>query len=276
MGGVTTMHLSAVMSGLRRPIFVGALYAALCSIATAQDNPYRIDKDRAIFARIEDDAPVASEEKNADEFAAYNDVLTFARQYPAAELESAARRDLGFKDLFHPIRKDYHLELVYFEGRLQRLRSIGPTKPMREAGIETLYEGWMFPKDQPNPICFLCTDLPPGLSPQRDVAKEKMDVRVGFAGYSFKLIRYESAEVQPKSPMQGKIRKAPLLMGRAPTLLANVSEPVGADWHNTFLPVVLGSILTLALCVFGLAMWYRQGDAAVTQALAQRRDENPF
>jgi hypothetical protein len=263
--------------GSRWPVIVGFLLLALNRPLHA-DPPERmaVDKDRAIFGRIEDEKPVASQAVNPDEFAAYNEILTFANQFTAADLQSAARRDLAFKDLFHPIRKDYRLDLVYFEGRLQRLRSVGPTRPLREAGITTLYEGWMFPKGEPNPIAFLCTELPEGLSAQKDVAKEKLDRWVGFAGYSFKLIVYESAEVQPNDPMRGKPRRAPLLMGKAPTLIGKPADETGAMWHNTFLPIVLAAIGSLALAVFGLAMWYKKGDAYLKQAIDRRLESNPF
>ena len=54
-----------------------------------------------------------------------------------------------------------------------------------------MYEAWIIPngETQGNPICFVLCDLPAGLEPRKT-----MDVPVSVAGYSFKLLRYESGE----------------------------------------------------------------------------------
>ena len=121
----------------------------LCDASSFEDPPsVHIDKDRVIFDRIEDGYPIRSESQNPDEYAAYNYVLTFARQFSVTDLEAGARRDVTFRDLIKPVRKDFKLDLVYFEGQLKRLRSIGATRQLKEAGIDTLYEVWILLKNQ--------------------------------------------------------------------------------------------------------------------------------
>jgi hypothetical protein len=263
-----------------RLLRIGCLLMTLGVSATvirAEDPPSpHIDKDRVIFDRIEDGSRVRSESQNPDEYAAYNYVLTFARQFSVAELESAARRDVTFRDLFNPVRKDFKLELVYFEGRLKRLRSIGPTRQLKEAGIDTLYEAWLFPKNQVNPICVLVTELPPGLTPQEDLKRDTMNVPVGVAGYSFKLMTYESTEPSAKDASRGKLRQAPLLMGRSFTVLPETGRNPSDDWYGTFLPGVIGVGGFIAAVCIGLALWYRRGDRGVKAVFEARRSENPF
>jgi hypothetical protein len=87
---------------------------------------------------------------------------------------------------------------------------------------------------------------------------------------------YESAEVMPNDPMRGKPRKAPLLMGKGPSLITPRYDPAASGWHNTFLPVVLVGIGAMTMAVLGLAWWYRRGDADMRQTIALRREQNPF
>lgn len=245
----------------------------ILSRTPAQTPAILLDKDRALFDRIEDGAPVRSEAQNPDEFRAYNAVLTHARQFAVADLEAAARRDVTFRDLFNPTRAQYKLDLVYVSGRLKRLRDIGATKPLKEAGVNELYEAWLFPPDQPNPICVLVTELPTGLKPQADLAKDKMDVSVGVAGYSFKLMTYEAAEPNATDPTRGRLRQAPLLMGRTLTVLPEKGRDPSADWYGTFLPVLIVGLLGVAGVVGGLSWWYRRQDRAVARV---RDGVNPF
>lgn len=254
------------------------LMASIGTAALRAEEPpsLRIDKDRVIFDRIEDGSPIRSESQNPDEYAAYNYVLTFARQFSMADLESAARRDVTFRDLFNPVRKDFKLELVYFEGRLKRLRSIGATRQLKQAGIDTLYEAWLFPTGQVNPICVLVTELPTGLTPQEDLKRDTMNVPVGIAGFSFKLMTYESAEPSAKDANRGKLRQAPLLMGRSFTVLPDTGRNPSDDWYGTFLPGVIGVGGLIAAVATGLALWYRRGDRSVKAVFEARRNENPF
>lgn len=271
------------MTGLpqHRVLFLAGLALGCFALSTplsAQPptGKFAIDRDRAMFDRIEDGAPVRSETQNPDEYAAYNFVLAHARQFPVADLEAAARRDVTFKDLFLPVRKDFKLELVYLEGRLRRFRSIGPTRQLREAGIHHLYEGWIFPREQPNPICVLTTECPEGLSPQVDLSLGEIDVPVGIAGYSFKLMNYESQEANPRDPNRGRVRQAPLILGHSFSVLAQSGHDPSADWHGTFLPTMMGGLAVIAMIGIGLALWYRRGDRYWRTTLEARRQDNPF
>ena len=242
----------------------------------AEDTPLLLDKDRAIFDRIEDRSPIRSETQNPDEYAAYNAVLAHARQFPVAELDARARRDVMYKDLFRAVRKEFKLDLVRFEGRLKRLRSIGPTRQLKESGIETLYEGWIVPKDQPKfLLCFLATELPKGFEAQHDLSRDKLNLPVSISGYFFKLMAYETPEAA-KDPKKGSVEFAPLLMGRSVVVLSEPNRDPADDWFGTFLPGLIGVMATIAAVVFGLSIWYRRGDRRVRAVLAARHEQNPF
>jgi hypothetical protein len=251
-----------------------ALAALVAGTGHAQaPDPYTIDRDRLYLSRVDDDRPVRSEDENPQEFLAYNEILLRAHRLPTADLEKHASRDVTFADLVVKTRTDYQFKLLYFEGRLKRLRRLEPTKPLKEAGITDLYEGWMFPRDGDQPMCVLTTELPPGLEPALEYKPAKPVV---VAGYSFKLIRYESAEKSANDPTQQRVRRAPLLIAHSFTLLPQPDTDGGKPWRTTFLPSMLGMMALIGAVVVGLTLWFRRGDRTVRRELDERRGRNPF
>jgi hypothetical protein len=251
-----------------------ALAALVAGTSPAQaPDPYTIDRDKLYLSHVDDDRPVRSEDENPDEFLAYNDILLHAHRLPAADLEKHASRDVTFADLVAKTRTDYQFKLLYFEGRLKRLRRLEPTKPLKEAGVKNLYEGWMFPRDGDQPMCVLTTELPPGLEPSLEYKPAKP---VTVAGYSFKLIRYESAEKSAHDPTQQRVRQAPLLMAHSFTLVPQPDADGGKPWRSAFLPGMLAMMAVIGAVVVGLTLWFRRGDRTVRRELDERRDRNPF
>lgn len=247
--------------------------SALLLLALAQPPVrYALDPDRLQFQGIDDDAPVRGEADNPLEFGAYNAVLLHARGFDSAELAAAANRDVTFRDLVLPVRQDFRLKLVRLDGRLLRLRKYEATRPLKDAGVPHLFEGWLYPDAGDAPLCFLSTDLPPGLEPSH---KYTPTVPVTAAGFVFKLMRYESSEPHPTDRDRGRVRKAPLLMGRS--LILRPRPPEATDpWAAGFVPgigAVVGGLLAVG---FGLTAWYRQGDRPVKLTLSERRKQNPF
>jgi hypothetical protein len=264
------------------PIFVlraAACIACGCAVlapaARAEDPAakYQIDKDKRFLTDIRDGTPFQTDPSNG-EHTAYSSVLKHAREFPTAELERFARRDVSFRDLFLNT-DEFRLELVYFEGRLKQLRRTEPTTELKEAGVNDLYEGWLFPRDESNPVCVLATELTPGLEVQKDLRAE-MDRPVGFAGYFFKKFRYESRKVNPKDPSRYQDRLAPVLMGHSITPLAEPAGQADDPWLSTFVPAVLGGSAGLGLMVVVLMWYFRRGDRAIEQTVAARLEKNPF
>ena len=178
---------------------------------------YRIEKGLSMFAAIKDDAifpwadsgPRNLSDAPADEMEerAYDEVLRHARQFTAAELEAHARRDVGPKDLYTNGRASYKLELVYFEGWLRRLRRAEPTEILKASGITDVYEAWIFPDGNIDPICVFITELPPGLTPQASY-RDTLNRWVSVGGYYFKTMRYESSQISREEMGKHLTRRA--------------------------------------------------------------------
>jgi hypothetical protein len=237
----------------------------------------KLDTDKLNFSYVRDDTPVMSEKDNQQEFDAYNEVLIHARQFSIDELLTNAKTDVTFADLLNKTRRDFQFKLILIEGRLKRLRSLEPNRPLREAGITELYEGWIFPREagihMHDPICVLLTELPPGLSPQMEYMPAKL---VRFPGYSFKLMRYESQDPDVKNPGQGKVRRAPLIMGRTLIVDPDPDNDGGRPWRTVFVPGILLAIVVIGGAVLFFSLYYNRGDKVYKTSQEERLKQNPF
>ncbi|CAN5541982.1 hypothetical protein BH11PLA2_BH11PLA2_28120 [soil metagenome] len=256
--------------------------------AVLKDNKYKLDPSVEPFRSIRDNAPfpwmLKTKENNPEnlheyrmEENAYDDVLRHAAQFTNADLEQNARRDVTFQDLLLPGRLSYKLDLIYFEGRLRRLRKVDVTQSLKDAGIEAVYEAWIFPKDETTPMCVILTQLPPGVEPQKDLSKDPPNVWVGVAGFSFKLLQYEQQKLDRGTVGKHALWVAPVLIGKSLTV---IPEPEvndgGMAWRTTFAPFVVFGFATVALSLLYLAWRFRRGDQLVKDATSGIRNKNPF
>ncbi|MCE9564188.1 MAG: hypothetical protein K8U57_19265 [Planctomycetes bacterium] len=239
--------------------------------ATAED-PIPVDKNLRVFKRIKDDAFIAKADQNWEELSSWNRILLHARRFTPAELEAAAT-DKKFADLFTDSRKDYKLDLVKFEGRLIMLNKMKPSEKLQAAGIETVYEGWLVPKDEPrgNPVCIVFTEPLESL----EGVTGRVNKWVTFAGYSFKLMRYASGERDKDDLTKNVTKKAPLLLGRAVVERIDPDGPSAVTWKG-FVPIATGAILALIGVALALSWWFRRGDKKTRQELETHRGKNPF
>lgn len=231
-------------------------------------------KGLRIFRKIIDDAPIThTTELRWEESEAWNRVVLHARQFTPEQLEAAARKDVTFADLFKETRRDHKLELVQFKGRLIRLRQLGSTERLKEAGLTALYEGWIIPENEPaaNPVCVVVSELPPGLDPEPP-GRGLMNRWVAFEGYSFKLMHYESQERDKDERLVSK--RAPLLIGR--TIRPLDTTPANPYRWDTFVPALIGAILGMLLIGFLLSRWFRRGDRRAQAEIDGVRQKNPF
>lgn len=257
------------------PILIGKSVTVLKGPAvppTPGKNPAALDKNLRVFQFIKDDAFMGKGDDGWAEGSAWNRVLLHARQFMVDDLESNARTDLSFADLFLDGRRDYKLDLVRLEGRLIMLRRLEPTTKLRNAGLEAFYEGWLVPKDEPrgNPVCIVFTDTPEGVEPTGRVNKW-----VSFTGYSFKLLRYESNEQDKNNPKRNVIKRAPLLLGRAITILPDPEATTPVSWSEFFRTATIVVFVLLGTAL-GLTWWFRRGDRRAKQEINAHRAKNPF
>jgi hypothetical protein len=263
---------------LSAPLLVGRS-VTLLSGPPAEATRIELSKDLRLFRRIRDNAPMSSQLTGWEEGSAFVRVLLHARKFPTAELEKAARRDIGFADLFLANRLDYKLDLVHFEGRLIQLRPMEKApRRLTEAGVPNWYEGWLVPKDEPrgNPVCVIITELPDGLEPQPGgQGQPLMNKWVTFAGYSFKLMQYVSREARKDDPTKKDVKAAPLLLGRSVTLHEDPASNVRDEWRYGFVWPMVGGLAVVVGVALGLGWWFRRGDRRV-KAEMDARSRNPF
>jgi len=203
--------------------------------------------NRALLKLNEDDAPVRGERENRDEALAFDYAVNFASRVPAGVFAAAARRDRSFAQLLGPEAARYRGEVVRVEGRLKRVRDIGPTPGLAADGVARLYEGWIFSEVYREfSYCVLFTELPAGLG-----VAESLDHRVAFDGFFFKVYRFEAGD----GP-----RRAPLLIGRS--LQLSPAPANSSLWPAVAAaPVVIAVVAAALLGGVALALWLRHGDA---------------
>jgi len=269
------------------PVLVGKSVRILDGPPAPLDpkRPATIDKNLRIFQSIRNNAPIATRAENWEEGAAWNRVLLHARRFSPEELEENARTDLTFFDLYNDGKwidkdgrahydgpRDYQLDLVRFEGRLLSFKKMPPPRKLHDAGVETAYEGWLVPRDEPtgNPICIVFTDPIDGVE-----ASGRVNKWVSFAGYVFKLLQYESGENDRDDPTRHKWKRAPLLLGRATLVRTDPEAASSVSWANFVIGAALGGILLLGTTI-GLSWWFRRGDREARREIEETRIRNPF
>ena len=235
---------------------------------------FQFDKDRRILQamRGKDPSPLRTDVDDHDEYDAYNELVLHANQFTMAQLQDAARIDVSYGDLFAKTREDYRFELIAFRGRLKRLRKIESNEFLRERGIAALYEAWVVPNDENNPVCFLITEKPNGIEPSLDY---KSSYPVTASGYFFKLLEYESKEPSEKNKGKFLTRRAPLMMGKS--LAVGPVEEIdgGGPWREVFLPALLTSLGLFTIFALGVTWYFRRGDRRSIRILESKKP-NPF
>lgn len=209
------------------------------------------DPDRIMFTKIEDFKPVASQEQNRDEYDAWCEIVSHARQFSAADLEAHAARDLTVLELRKPIRTNFRTELIRFDGRVVCARRLDAPKHFKdnpEFGVKELYEVRLIPTDESplDPVSIVFTELPPELAavtarPMRTNDKGEslgvsewltFDDRDGkytgpkvwasAAGFYFKTMSVPGDEAN-------SVVAVPVLIGKSVTPLAGPPAAPGAD-----------------------------------------------
>lgn len=260
------------------PLLVGKGVTPLSGPPVAYGNdPTALDRDTRVFKFIKDRAPMvrgAVSDTNWAEVASLHRVLMHSARFSAEQLEEHALPGVKFADLFEDIRRDYKLKNVKFEGRLISLRKWPVTPELQAAGVEPVFEGWIIPINEPrgNPICALFTEPVPGVELTKDGRVNKW---VTFAGFSFKLMMYESQEDDPKTPGKKLNKYAPLLVGRGPILRPDPDRDTPLTWGAFVKWAIIGG---LVIVVGGGAItWYfRRGDRTARAEIDAVRGRNPF
>ena len=258
------------------PVLVGkSVSVAAGPPVPSGDNPIALDPNVRVYKFIRDDAPMIRTAPQGEEWAeveAYDRILVHASRFPAQTLEDHARDDLKFADLFQDSRRDYKLACVKLEGRLISLRRMESNNDLRAAGVNQVFEGWLVPANTPggHPVCIVFTEPLAGVEPSGRVNKW-----VSFAGYSFKLMKYESAEKDPADGAKNMWKRAPLLIGKSPIPRLDPDRPTQVTW-SAFTQSVIAVGAALAAAGGALAWYFRRGDRKSKEAVDAVRLRNPF
>lgn len=233
---------------------------------------FQFDKDRRARQNIKDEKPLAGEGDDQDEYDAYNDLVLHAAQFGQQELNDAGRLDVSYKDLFSKNRSDYRFELIQFQGRLKRLKKIEANEYLKDRGIKELYEAWLFPANDSNPICFLMIEKPAGIEPNEEY---NPSYPVKVSGFFFKLFEYQSKEPSEKSKGKFLTRRAPFMVSRSLTVGPQDDLDGGGPWREVFLPALLTFMGFMTAFALGVTWYFRRGDRRSVKILESKKP-NPF
>jgi hypothetical protein len=200
----------------------------------------------------------------------YSRVLTRANFTSSAAFKNAARKDVTYTHVFEDPER-YRGVVVHIEGRLLRVNRHDPTFEAAEAGVNDIYEAWIFNEFVgTNPYCVQFTEWPADLP--RDVLgvpKIGQTIKVSVDGYFFKKYRYRSNDRRSND------RDAPMVIGHGLVVLSQqeAGRPASLAWLNMFSWVFGGVVLVLILGVVGITYWYRRSDIRVRRRIMARMPE---
>lgn len=221
------------------------------------------------LAAVRDHAPLPTlSEKNdnlrdENEFLAYCEAVINAHNVSVAGFANTVKKEITFAHLHQQPRK-HRGAVVRVTGRIRRLRELEPPAMATQAGVEKLYEAWLFNRDlyADKPFCLVFTHLPKGLEPSEQFDEPP---NVSFDGYFFKLYRYEAADPRKSD------REAPLLIGHSP-VLKPAEESATAKAEMTAREWALIGIMGFVAVLIGsgvfLAWWMHRSDSRVGTQLA--------
>ena len=233
---------------------------------------FLFDKDRLFLKGVRDEKPIASEGDDHEEFDAYNELVLHAAKFDQTELNDAGRLDVSYKDLFAKSRGDYRFDLIHFQGRLKRLKKIEANEYLKDRGIKELYEAWIFPANDSNPMCFLMLEKPAGIEPNEEF---NPSYPVKASGFFFKLFEYQSKEPSEKNKGKFLTRRAPFMVSKSMTVGPQDDVDGGGPWREVFLPGVLTLMGFLTAFALGVTWYFRRGDRRSVQILESKKT-NPF
>lgn len=231
----------------------------------------KLDRKDPLWDFVIDKTPVGTKGDNPDEYNLYNLVFKKTHEFSADAFARQSRKDIVYADLIENIRIQFLRELIHIEGTLVRLRKRDATERLKDTtDIKQIYEGWIVhSSNEEHLFNVVFTELPEGIKPG-----EKINYKVSFDGYYFKLLAYETKEKNQKGENQWRV--APLLIGRSVQML----EPEPSIWSlqgNALIPAILMGLGFLAVAVIGLTFWFRRGDKKVHSETRQAlTKQNPF
>lgn len=229
------------------------------------------DRFRALpndwLREVTDNRPIGAGGVEAD---IYSRVLIRAHYTSSAAFRQAARSDVTYTHIFAEPER-YRGVVVRVEGRLLRVNRYDPPHEATEAGVNDLYEAWIFNEQLgANPYCVLFSEWPADL-PRKLLGQNKIPgvIKVALDGYFFKKYRYKAND------RYGSERDAPLVIGHGLLVLSTNAPPTNYSTVpiTILLYVFAGTLFALIGGVIGLTYWYRRSDNRVRRRILARMPE---
>ncbi|MCE9529924.1 MAG: hypothetical protein K8T89_02095, partial [Planctomycetes bacterium] len=219
------------------------------------------------FVKDKESLPVIKNDGNRFEHTLYNDVFIHAQQFSLESLAKHSRKDSVYADLVGDARDQFLRELLHLEGTLVRLRERETTERLKAANFPKLYEGWLVVEDEPTHLIeIVFAELPEGVTPA-----EKMNQRISFDGYYFKLLKYQYDAKDGKDNW----RYAPLLIGRSIKVIPGEISLFSLE--NPSIPALM---IVIGMTIIGsgiVILWLRRGDRKVrAKAQDALTRQNPY
>jgi hypothetical protein len=249
------------------PLLIGRTISVENAPAAARDQielPQAMRLPPELLARIRDRRGVPTEESGDPELDAYAEFLKRAN----ATSDDAFRQAAGDGELNRAIAVEAPEKCrgnVYrIKGKLKRLRELELGDLARQAGVQHLYEAWI---DQEmygaHPTCVRFTEFPSGWT----LDDKYEDSPVEFAGYFYKLYRYESAA--PKKPLMD----TPMLIGHTIRISNPPDHGSEFGWLRQLIPIFIGLLCVVIASILGMTLWYRYADEKVRRRISQVRHQ---
>lgn len=219
------------------------------------------ERDGKPMPNLKGRAPDLISKAEKDYIAVYNQAVVDSFQTPIdAFINSAKDNDhVTFAHMYEQTDK-YRGKVIPVKGHLRRLRKFDAPDRLQQSGIKYIYEGWIaVPTYRTHPVCVLFPLLPDSLKPA-----ENMDRWVEFYGYLINRYKYRSG--------RGDL-DTPLLIG--PTVIPAPQPPApgGEIVTPKILYGLVGFIVSVALAVIVLNLWFRRGDRKVRAHLENLQAE---
>jgi hypothetical protein len=210
------------------------------------DDALEMDLAKEEFEAIDDGEGL----QEADMFA-YWRLMRWARSRSFAELEDRAKWDVPFVKLCDISSKfaeaqRHRGELIRLRLHIRRVVQWDQEKA-NSADVKTVYEIWgTTDESKSNPYAVAVFELPPEIPVKADASSEAV-----FVGYFLKTLKYPSED--------GKIRGAPLLIGRVKAAKSGKSAAAAREEGLLAMVAIGAAILLMALLiVFALRITRRK------------------
>ncbi len=199
------------------------------------------------LAAIRDDEPFRAQERGA-----WFKLFDRLRSMESASLRDQSAGPVTFIQLYRQ-PKEYRAALVTLDGTLRRCEKV--TAPRNDAGIESYYQTWLFPRDNPgNPIVVYTLSVPDGFPQGMEIEE-----RVELEGFFFKRWPYAA---------QDMVRSAPVVLAKS---LRQVS-PKPEEPAAAISPVAIVAMAAAAAAVFVAIVWWRTRPTRREEPLADLFD----